>query len=415
MRFSCESEKLMDIFMKFFKKYLKKKDEMQQKGFDKMMKLFYKELKLSEKSAKKLFETNKVKTDIVETEHFGNIEHSSLLNSSFVPIEINTYIKNNLKGFISYTGKVSGRKIRLIFYLTKHQQFNELKRIETMAFRMLTWMFFISPYANRKCSKELKVYIYLTPLKKFLPSSQFTVLSPINANSGVTTSCASIGEICLFREEELFKVFIHETIHILGLDFSNMSNTILNRKIKQIFPINSKFNLYESYTEFWATIMNCVFTSFYISENSVKDFLIYLEFCIAFEEYFSLFQCIKILKFMGIGYEYLYGKDSLSIRARKYLYKENTNIFAYYIIKSILLFNNYYFLMWCKRNNSNIINFDKTKINLNKFYYFIANHYKEPNFINALKNVENEYNIVKKSDDSNKTMETLRMTVIEIV
>ena len=417
MKFSNQSENLMEVFMKYFKKYLKKKDALQQKGFDKIMKKFYKEIKASEKNVKKLFISNKVKVNIQETENFTQIVQSSLLNSTYVPIEINTFIKNNMKGIISYTTKVGSRKINLSFYLTNNSQFNELKKIETMAFRMLTWLFFITPYANKRCSKELNVFIYLTPLKKFIPNSQFTVLSNINANSGVTTSCSAIGEICLFRVEELFKVFIHETFHILGLDFSNMSNTIINRKMKLQFPINSKFNLYEAYTEFWAVIMNCTFTAYYMCENSVTDFLIYLEFCIAFEEYFSLFQCVKILKFMGLNYRYLHGKDNLSVRARKYLYKENTNIFAYYVIKTILLFNNYYFLMWCKRNNTNIINFEKTKGNLNKFYHFIVNHYKEVNFVNAINNMEDDYNQIKGGDDESKnhTMNTMRMTIIEIV
>ena len=38
---------------------------------------------------------------------------------------------------------------------------------------------------------------------------------------------------------------------------------------------------------------------------------------------------------MGIYYSALYKNDNVSINSRKYLYKENTNIFAYYILKTI--------------------------------------------------------------------------------
>ena len=130
MKFSNQSENLMEVFMKYFKKYLKKKDALQQKGFDKIMKKFYKEIKASEKNVKKLFISNKVKVNIQETENFTQIVQSSLLNSTYVPIEINTFIKNNMKGIINYTTKVGSRKINLSFYITNNSQFNELKKIE---------------------------------------------------------------------------------------------------------------------------------------------------------------------------------------------------------------------------------------------------------------------------------------------
>ena len=417
MKFSSDSENLMDNFMQYFKKYLKKKNPYQQRGFDKVMKKFFTEIKASEKNVDKLFKNNKVRVKITEVNDFFKVDHSSLITSSLIPIEILTYIKNNIVGLVEYKTKIKTREITLYFYLTMGKHFNELKRFELLAYRMFLWLDFISNYTTRKCFKTLKTYIYLTPLKKYLPDSQFTVLSSLHANTGITTSCARDGEICLFREEEVFKVFIHETFHALGLDFSTMSTTILDKKIQKLFPINSEFNLYEAYTEFWACIMNCIFTSYYLSERKVKDFLIYSEFCIAFEEYFAIFQCLKILKFMGLSYNYLHENSDIGKQARKYLYKEQTNIFAYYIIKMILLFNNYYFIMWCKRNNTNIMNFNKNRVNLNKFYNFIANHYKEKNIVNALLNVEEEMRLLKHKNIHNKSniFKTLRMTIVELI
>ena len=417
MKFSSDSENLMDNFMQYFKKYLKKKNPYQQRGFDKVMKKFFTEIKASEKNVDKLFKNNKVRVKITEVNDFFKVDHSSLITSSLIPIEILTYIKNNIVGLVEYKTKIKTREITLYFYLTMGKHFNELKRFELLAYRMFLWLDFISNYTTRKCFKTLKTYIYLTPLKKYLPDCQFTVLSSLHANTGITTSCARDGEIWLFREEEVFKVFIHETFHALGLDFSTMSTTILDKKIQKLFPINSEFNLYEAYTEFWACIMNCIFTSYYLSERKVKDFLIYSEFCIAFEEYFAIFQCLKILKFMGLSYNYLHENSDIGKQARNYLYKEQTNIFAYYIIKMILLFNNYYFIMWCKRNNTNIMNFNKNRVNLNKFYNFIANHYKEKNIVNALLNVEEEMRLLKHKNIHNKSniFKTLRMTIVELI
>ena len=63
MKFSTDSENLMDNFMQYFKKYLKKKNAYQQRGFDKIMKKFFTEIKTSEKKIDKLFKDNKVRED----------------------------------------------------------------------------------------------------------------------------------------------------------------------------------------------------------------------------------------------------------------------------------------------------------------------------------------------------------------
>lgn len=417
MKFSDDSESLMEDLMNNFKRHLTKKNPYEQKGFDKIMKIFFKEIAISEKKTELLFKENNVIKKITEVNTLNNISHSSLINSSFVPDEINTYIKNNIVGIIEYSCKIKKRKIKFNFYLTMNKQFNQLQKIEMYAFRMIQFLFFIFEYANKKCSKTLTTHIYLTPMKKILPNNQFTILSPVHSNSGLTVSCSKNGEICIFREEEVFKVFIHESFHSLGLDFSNMSTTIFNKKLKKIFPLNSEFNIYEGYTEFWASILNCVFTSYYMSNKKVKDFLIYTEFCIAFEEYFAFIQCVKVLKFMGLTYKYLYEDNNLSVKARKYLYKEKTNIFAYYIIKCIFLSNSYSFIRWCKRNNTNIINFDKNKNNLNRLYHFIANHYKELGFVEKMEKINDELGNLKKEKLNNKKFlfKTMRMTLIELI
>ena len=416
MKFSNDSQMLMEDLMGNYKKYITKKNPHQQKGFDKVMKNFFKEIAIAEKKTELLFKENKVKVEINEVSNLGKIQHCSLLNSTYTPQEIYTYINNNLVGIIEYSCKINKRDVKFNFYLTMNKQFNELKKIELYAFRMIHWLTFIFEYANNKCSKNLTTHIYLTPMKKRLPNNQFTTLGPLHANSGVTTTCSKNGVICLYREEEVFKVFIHESFHSLGLDFSSMSTTIFNRKISKLFPIKSDFNMFEAYTEFWAIIMNCVFASYYMSDKKVKDFLVYTEFCIAFEEYFSILQCAKILKFMGLIYKYLYDDSNLSEKARRYLYKENTNIFAYYIVKSIMLFNSYFFIMWCKRNNTNMLNFDKNKNNLNRFYHLFQIITKNQIF-KKIEKINDELLSLKTENLKNKKclFETMRMSIIELI
>ncbi len=54
----------------------------------------------------------------------------------------------------------------------------------------------------------------------------------------------------IFRKKEWFKVFIHEAFHNFGLDFSNMNLSQVQQRFRQWFPISSKFNIYEGFTEF---------------------------------------------------------------------------------------------------------------------------------------------------------------------
>ena len=75
-----------------------------------------------------------------------------------------------------------------------------------------------------------------------------------------------------------------------------------NEKILDIFPVNSEVNLYESYTECWARIMNCLFCSFINmkNKNDINEFLSNAQFFIGFERIFAFFQMVKILNFMDM-------------------------------------------------------------------------------------------------------------------
>jgi len=51
--------------------------------------------------------------------------------------------------------------------------------------------------------------------------------------------------------------------HNFGLDFSDMNLSSVNRKLKDHFNVNVEFNLYESYCETWARIINTIFYSYF--------------------------------------------------------------------------------------------------------------------------------------------------------
>ena len=84
----------------------------------------------------------------------------------------------------------------------------------------------------------------------------------------------------------------------------------------------------------------------------------------------------KVLKFMGMTYTQLYSRDiemGNSI-VRKYLYREKTNVFAYYIIKTVLLYFHVQFMNWCDIHNGLLlIKFRQTRLNLMEIGCFHLN------------------------------------------
>ena len=419
MKFTKDSELLMVAFMNDFSTFLPKHKPQQQKHMDIILKIFYNEIKHADKFISLLWSLKKIKYKIHEISEFSAMPKSVLFNSNYIPEANKNYIIDNIKGYLSYHTTVIDRKIIIYFAILSDADFNNINRFHDYVNRMLIWIKLAISYSSRHCGKQLTTFCYLTPLQKKLPLHQYNVIGAENCNSAVTTSCIEKGEICIFRKEEVMKVFIHETFHILGLDFSNMTAVNLNIKIGKLFPINSQYNLHEAYSEFWASIMNALFSAYFLIDDKtdINDFILYSEFCMQFEQIFSLFQCVKVLDFMGMQYINLFGTDQISQNVRKYLYKENTNVFAYYIIKTLLLYYNYEFMVWCKKYNTNILCFHKSTENLNRFYQFIKNHYKKKQFIVDLGNVHKKLcNIKEKKTNKEYTIlnRTMRMSISEL-
>jgi hypothetical protein len=221
----------------------------------------------------------------------------------------------------------------------------------------------------------------------------------------------------VFRKEEWFKVFIHESMHNFGLDFSAMDITTGNNKILYMFPVNIDVKLYESYTEFWARFMNALFCG-YISMNdktNISEFLSNSELFINFEYAFSIFQMVKVLNFMGLSYTMMYENNVYTDKIRKTLYKENTPILAYYVLTTILFSNYQDFLIWCDNNNTSLLQFKKTYANLDRYCNFIENKYKSKKLLNGIMCVEQflskmTKNKIKKTDF---LLRNLRMSICE--
>jgi hypothetical protein len=371
---------------------------------DSIIKSFHKEILISEKHIKIILPT--IKKEIKTITNIKNI--STLIH--FAPTIIKEKIINEYKKLITYEITLLNKKIIINCLLTE-KELNYIYKYENMVSMILIWLKFVFSYTKNNTLSQLTINIALTDFIKQLPNNNLKILDAINCNTGSTYACKEKTEIFIYRKEEWFKVFIHETFHSLCLDFSMMHTKEFNKRINIIFPINSKFNLYEAYAEFWAEIFNILFCSYFTIENknNFEEFKMFFDFFLYNEKIHSLFQCSKILQFYNLTYENLYKKDEISVLSRKQ-YKENTNVFAYYFIKSILLFNAEKFIKWCNKNHINILIFSKNTTHLNKFFNFIKHNYKQKSFINTINNLQKKHHNINNHFISNN----LRMTVCEL-
>ena len=311
------------------------------------------------------------------------------LNNNFVPDNILNSINKNASYYLSYNYKLKKKTVsiklvvfeNLFFQLTEYYKYNEMIYVITHI---------LEKYSSVECGKNLNIYIYLTDFKKIIPSSQLIELDTEHVNSAYSDVCVKNSEIVIFRKEEWIKVLIHELFHNYGLDFSKINYQSIKKKVKDIFPIKSEFELTESYAEFFGEMINITITSYYLyPELSIDLFIKKTLSLINYERIFSIYQCVKILNIIGIRYENLYLNDEISVSLRKTIYYyENTNVFCYYVLKMILLFYCDEFIQFCYEKNFHLLDFRKSESVLNSFYEFILQHYQSKKLINSIKNIE---------------------------
>ena len=342
-------------------------------------------------------------------------------NSKSFPDIIRKHIDETSVFEIIYTFSLFERNIKIIFVLENKniEDVNKnIKKYNDYIDTIIMWLYILNLYSSKKCANTLVVYFYFTSLEKKLPSSKNIILDEMHVNTAFTTSCPKDSEIVVFREEEWFKVFIHETFHNFALDFSDMDTREVHKCILNIFKVKSLVNLFESYTEFWAEIINALFCSFFslkIKEN-IYEFLSTAEVLIHFERKYSFFQLVKTLNFIGLNYNDLYLNNKNSENLRNNLYKENSNVLAYYIIKTILMNNYPFFLQWCKKNNFSLLQFKKTISNQINFCDFIKKNYKTKSMLENVNNTQKFlYNLTNKNNKSNNyILSNLRMSICEL-
>lgn len=358
------------------------------------------------KAEKKWKNTYNIKYDEFLNRDFNtipNIEHyePSILDSFY-----NIPKKKCLFRFSTSTKNIN---IVLISPITKTDE-----QILSYMKLIFTWFHGIESHTTLTCSNELDIYIFLTPSIKLIPKEKYNPIGKKNANTAFTFTCRRKNVIHIFREEEWFKVLIHESFHNLNLDFSKYDHGYSDIYVQSLFPNRKDIRFYESYCEIWALLFHSLFYS--LEHNTPLNKIL------SDELNFSFFQCAKILDHFNMKYTDFYTNSNKAILKRSD-YKENTPILSYYFFKTIFLYHINDFLEWCSTENNKSIRFSKLPIHYIDIYQkiqnlivFLENHYKSSAFLSTMKEQERKYQKDKKNIRLNDIylFKTLKMSVHDL-
>jgi len=232
------------------------------------------------------------------------------------------------------------------------------------------------------CSKEValkehyKMTFVLTPFVKSC-GSRIDCLDATHVNSGYNYDTF----ICIFRKEELLKVFIHECFHLFCLDFKDVS-VDFKAMLSPLFHVESEYLLFESLCEFWARTLNSAIFAFFVKKHmTYEEFERYFNMNLNLERAYSLVQMKHFLSKFGLEYTDVIQGNITS-------YKEKTNGFCYYVITAILLFHYQQTMNWFIDHNETLIQFTKTQRQVYLFFHFLKSVYKSDKLLNALEHIQ---------------------------
>ena len=276
----------------------------------------------------------------------------------FFPIEIVEKINDTL--YQQYIFKLKKQN----YYFTINIYSKSPINIDHYITNIKTILLLFIHYKPITYKKYNTITIYLTDYEKKLNGINIT---HYNINSGYTYK----NEIKIYRKEEWFKVFIHESMHLFDLDFNKYGDFYI---LKKYFPIKSNILLFELYSEFWARIINiCILSmqqSFSIFKNNFNKYF-------KMEQLYSALSAKKILELKNLDYKGILKKNN---------YKEDTNVFCYYILVSLLFYYIEDTISFFISHNENILNFNEK--NVNHFINYIIKIHRKEEWIHYLDNLQ---------------------------
>ena len=311
--------------------------------------------------------------------------HAKMGGRGFVDKTIRETIQSSMLFSVKYAFRMFDRTYTLVFNVC---DITDIDKTDRMFERVVAWLCVADRYSSSTstCAQKLDIHIFLSGAQKRMPTETIETIGKTHVNSAYTYCCRTDNKIVIYRKEEWFKVFIHETMHAFGLDFCGSTNTssVVDRHIRPTFDIDSDMNVYEAYCETWATIVNSMFGIIAATHppTSYSEFTKQLGAHMNTEVAFSTFQMNKVLLHMGLEYRDLYASSGSDGSARRgLLYREDSEVFSYFVVKTILLYHYDLFIAWCGKHNTTLINFSARKKNIESFCKFIISLHKKKGFV----------------------------------
>ena len=298
----------------------------------------------------------------------------------YIPRVVYKYIREKSEYCIRFQTTIHGRVVSLYFITFPESHISvcgngssgavsasassymcatEIAMYQLYAYKVFLWLLIVAGLSEKECSSQsLDVYFYMTPFKKLVPSatassSSSATLSAIHVNTGLTRNCESNGEIVIYRAEEWFKVFIHESMHNFNMDFIDLDLSAANKRLRETFCIpHDDVLLFETYTETWARIINTMFET-YFDENvrNQTEFIRRVRENLTINALFYAYQAVKVLDVMDLKYAQITILSPENMEVCRKQYAEDTNVYAYYILGGILSVYALPFISWCRENN----------------------------------------------------------------
>jgi hypothetical protein len=369
-----------------------------------MLSTFYKRIDYSKKMfvnySSNIYESLTNETQLKKSENHnwiprslcGMIDNVCVNNVSFL---VEVPIRNTL----------FNRKFKIFLGMPSHYTERNLINIIEM---ISCWFHFVNDFVEDGCSNTVNIHIFMIPEKKDLPDDH-EVIDKDDVNTAFTTTCRLHTNVNIFREEEWFRALIHESFHNLGLDFIRMDASPIEmnqNRIKKVFPIQvADIRFYETYCEMWAEVLNLLFYVYYNKPEKKRWKSMFFEF-FEFEQIFALWQCVKILRHNNISY--------INLKEQAPIYREKTQGFSYFVLKSILSVHLDQFLQFCAtqfQDTRVTLEFRRTKHNLNQYTNLFLHNYKSDEMMYGTSILEP---ILQKKNKNSPFVKTLRMSLFEI-
>jgi len=314
-----------------------------------------------------------------------NIENIKISKIDYKVVDDSYFVGKSIQskmGRLKYSYKINYENNEIDFKTNKTRNVVK-KRINKIIKIIKT----IKDFFGRSHASQ-HITIYDISEKKNLPKYNNETIIPDNCNSGycnVLYNSKKNGDIVLYRNEEFYKVLIHELMHANFVDYQiimNQNKSNMNKKI----CTNYNILLNEAFTETFSCLLNMIIIHY---ETKINIDIIFKN-----ELNFMLKTYNKLLKYYNINKI----EDIIVKNGCVKYFKQKTNVFSYYILK----FLNYLY----------IIDFLKlVEKNTNKNYIVKDGTYNKQYVNYVFKNINSLNKYIKKDEIKDRS---LRLTLYEL-